>query len=119
MFGYTSSPIFINRGTRLITPSISGAVLITPTPAAHSANLGKGPTIPGHSNKCGSGSPIFATPRDTALLVVFCVVPVCAMTVPYPRASQNASSPPILSSSLNNNGITIMPVCAFLKSNMS
>ena len=92
---------------------------MTPTPDVHSASLGNGPTMPGHSNKYGSGSPIFATPRGTALLVVFCVVPVCAMTVPYPSASQNTSSPPILSSSLNNNGITIMPVCAFLKSNMS
>ncbi len=114
MFGYTSSPIFISNGTRLITPSISGAVLITPTPFAHSASLGNGPTIPFHSNRYGKGSPIFATPLGTGLDVLFCAVPVWAMTVPYVSVSQNTSSLPNLSSSLNNIGITMIPVSAFL-----
>ena len=39
-------------------------------------------------NKKFSGSPIFATPRGTGLDVLFCTVPVCAITVPYVSVSQ-------------------------------
>ena len=55
---------------RLITPSISGAVLTTPTPSAFSPSIGIGPNIPFHSNKNGRGSPIFATPLGTEFLLI-------------------------------------------------
>ena len=81
MLGYTSSPILISRGTLRTTPSSSGAVFTTPTPFADLPSSGIGPSIPPHSNKYGSGSPILATPLGTPFLLIS-LVPNCAITVP-------------------------------------
>ena len=63
--GYTSSPIAMNSGNLLTTPSISGTVFNTPTPAAFNPNKGIGPSIPFQVYNQGSGSPIFAIPLGT------------------------------------------------------
>src|SRR6056300_445416 len=116
--GYTSSPTRINSGSLLTTPSISGAVLSTPTPSTLSPIIGIGPSIPGHSNSQGIGSPILATPLGTAFLFV-CVVPTCATTTPLPAsACASATSPPSLSSSENRIGNTIIPAPASLSFHM-
>ena len=99
-------------GTRLTTPSISGAVFKTPTPSAASPSNGIGPNIPGHSNMYGKGSPILATPLGTGFLLTE-VVPVCAITTPlFTSASDKILSPPNLSGSENIIGITIIPAPA-------
>ena len=55
-----------------------------------------------------------ATPRGTAFRFV-CVVPACAITIPFcTNASARSMSPPNLSSSENNMGSTIMPAPASL-----
>ena len=107
--GYVSSPTRIMVGMRLTTPSTSGAMLITPTPSALMPNSSIGPNMPGHSNNHGIGSPILATPRGTAFLLV-CVVPTCAMITPLPAMfCMNSMSLPCESGSENSMGITIIP----------
>ena len=112
--GYVSSPILIISGKRLTTPSISGAVLITPTPSAAPPSSGIGPSIPFHSYNQGNGSPILATPLGTAFLCVW-FVPTCAITTPISCSDIiNSSSPPSRSGSENSIGITMIPTSASL-----
>ena len=87
-------------------------VFTTPTPPTLALSSAIGPSIPGNANDHGMGAPILATPRGTAFLFV-CVVPACAITIPFcTSACARSMSPPNLSSSENNIGSTIMPAPA-------
>ena len=85
----------------------------TPTPSALSPSNGM-PSIHGHSNKNGKGSPIFATPRGYSIAAHSgCSSCLCNnYTVIYKCLGCNAISPPSLWLSGNNYDITIMPAPA-------
>ena len=108
MLGYRLPCILINNGTRLTTPSISGAVLITPTPSASKI----GGNIPLYVNRLFDASlfpPTIFTGRNIPIDSL-CELPVCAITTPLPISASNSSgSLPNRSGSLNNIGSTIIP----------